>query len=364
MTLQPGAPAGPTAAPECYRHPGTETHIRCSRCERYICAQCMIPAAVGFHCPACVQQSSAGVRQVRTSFGGILRPRGVPVVTFALIAVNFIVFGLQHLSGGSGIHDLSGSQLDNLELHLDLQSKFWADGHPIGVANGEWYRLFTAMFLHENFWHIASNMVVLYFIGPILETLLGRTRFLLVYIVGGLAGNALSYFFMPAVAAALGASGAIAGVFGCLIVVGLRAKILDPAMIALVLVLNVVTPLANSDIDWRAHLGGFTAGLLMGLTYAFIPEILRALGRPPGARAENARLLNVIQFGTMALILAVAAVLTAVHTSTLNDPANRLRPMFGATAVTAPTGDTAATWHDVGVPESYPQAAPGYPHWG
>lgn len=358
MTLQPGAPAGPTAAPTCYRHPGTETHIRCTRCERPICAQCMIPASVGFQCPACVQQGNTGLRQVRTSFGGILRPRGVPVVTLTLIAVNFVVFGLQHLSGGSGIHDLSGAQIDNLSLNLDLQSKFWADGHPIGVANGEWYRLFTAMFLHENFWHIASNMIVLYFIGPILETLLGRTRYLLVYIVGGLAGNAVSYFFMPAVAAALGASGAIAGVFGCLIVVGLRAKILDPAMIVLVLVLNVVTPLQNSAIDWRAHLGGFTAGLLMGATYAFIPEILRALGREPGAGAANARVLNTVQFGTMALILAVSAVLTAVHTSALNDPSNRLRPEFGSSAAPAPT------WGDTQSPASYPQAATGYPHWG
>jgi membrane associated rhomboid family serine protease len=234
----------------------------------------------------------------------------------------------------------------------------WADGHPIGVANGEWYRLFTAMFLHENFWHIASNMLVLYFVGPVLEALLGRTRFLLVYIVGGLAGNAVSYFFMPAVAAALGASGAIAGVFGCLIVVGLRARILDPAMIALVLFLNVLTPLQNSAIDWRAHLGGFTAGLLMGLTYAFIPEILRALGRSPGAGAANARLLNTVQFGTMAVILAVSAVLTAVHTSALNDPANRLRPVFGSSA------SPAATWHEAQDPAGYPQAGPGYPHWG
>lgn len=358
MTLQPGAPAGPTAAPVCYRHPGTETHVRCTRCERYICAECMVPAAVGFHCPECVRQGNAGTRQVRTSFGGILRPRGVPVVTLALIAVNFVVFGLQHLSGGSGIHDLSGAQVDNLELHLDLQSKFWADGHPIGVANGEWYRLFTALFLHENIWHIASNMLVLYFIGPILETLLGRLRFLLVYIVGGLAGNAVSYFFMPAVAAALGASGAIAAVFGCLIVVGLRAKILDPTMIVLVLVLNVITPLQNSQIDWRAHLGGFTAGILMGLTYAFIPEILRALGRSPGAGADNARVLNTIQFGTMAVILAVAAIMTAIHTAALNDPANRLRSVYGTSAAPAPT------WSDAPTPASYPQAGPGYPHWG
>jgi membrane associated rhomboid family serine protease len=279
-------------------------------------------------------------------------------VTLALIAVNFVVFGLQHLSGGSGIHDLSGAQIDNLELNLDLQSKFWANGHPIGVANGEWYRLFTAMFLHQSFWHIASNMVVLYFIGPILEMLLGRMRFLLVYIVSGLAGNAVSYFFMPAVAAALGASGAIAGVFGCLVVVGLRHRLLDPLMIVLVLVLSIVTPLQSSNVDWRAHLGGFTAGLLMGLTYAFIPEILRALGREPGGGAENARVLNTVQFGTMAVILAVAAVLTAVHTSALNDPANRLRPVFGSAAAPAPTSESSRT------PVSYPQDGTGYPHWG
>jgi hypothetical protein len=65
-----------------------------------------------------------------------------------------------------------------------------------------------------------------------------------------------------------------------------------------------------------------------------------------------------VQFGTMAVILAVSAVLTAVHTSALNDPANRLRPIFGSSAAPAPT------WDDARIPASYPQAGPGYPHWG
>jgi membrane associated rhomboid family serine protease len=318
----------------------------------------MIPASVGFHCPECVQTGNRSVRQVRSSVGAVLRPQNFPLVTYLLIAANLAVFGLQHIVGTSGP---PGLQVNTLDLRLDLLSSGYWDGQPIGVANGEWYRLITAMFLHASLLHIGSNMVSLYFIGPITEQLLGRLRFALVYFVGGIAGNAVSFFFMPSLSQALGASGAISAVFGCLIVVGLRQKILDPGMIAVVVVLNVVIPLNNSGIDWRAHLGGALAGALIGATYAYMPEILRGLGRTHAPREKNIKLLNGVQFGTMALLLALSAGATALHSTHLNDPATRSRSVDHSAAIPHPDPAESAR---PAVSASYPQARPGYPHWG
>ena len=94
---EPGPPASP---PFCYRHPDRETHLRCNRCGRPICPDCMIPASVGFQCPECVRGGNQSVRQVRTSVGAVLRPQNFPLVTYILIAVNFAVYGLQHVVGG------------------------------------------------------------------------------------------------------------------------------------------------------------------------------------------------------------------------------------------------------------------------
>lgn len=357
-----GSQSAPTELPVCYRHPGREAHIRCNRCNRRICPECMVPASVGFQCPDCVRGGNQQVRQARTPFGAVLRPRVVPVVTYSLIALNFVMFGLQHIVGSSQVGVLGGGvfEVNTLDMRLELIAKaHWVDGEPIGVANGEWYRLGTSMFLHANLVHIASNMLSLFFIGPLLETLLGRLRFTLVYLIGGLAGAVTSYWFMtPQSPASLGASGAISAVFGCLVVIGLRRKILDPGMIMVVLIINIVIPIQNTSIDWRDHVGGAVAGAVIGAVYAFAPELIRAAGRATAPREQQTRLLNVLGFGTMALVLALAVAATAVHTAHLNDPANRTRTLDGA------AHPPALTRVVTDVPESYPQGSGTYPHWG
>ena len=278
----------------------------------------------------------------------------VPVVTYSLIALNFVMFGLQHIVGTSQVGAAGGGvfQVNTLDMRLELIAKStWVDGQPIGVANGEWYRLATSMFLHANLIHIASNMISLFFIGPMLEAMLGRLRFVLVYLIGGLAGAVTSYWFMtPLSPASLGASGAISAVFGCLVVIGLRRKILDPGMIVVVLVINIVIPLQNTSIDWRDHVGGAVAGAAIGAVYAFAPELIRTFGRAGAPREQQVRLLNGLGFGTMALVLALAIAATAVHTAHLNDPANR------RALLTAPRTHPALTRVVTDVPTSYPQA--------
>jgi membrane associated rhomboid family serine protease len=235
------------------------------------------------------------------------------------------------------------------DLRLELWAKTtWIDGQPIGVANGEWYRLVTAMFLHASVAHIFMNMLSLYFIGPMLEALIGRLRFVLVYFVGGIAGSVASYWFMTSASGpSLGASGAISAVFGCLVVIGLRRRILNVNAIVVVLALNVIIPFQNPSIDWRDHLGGVVAGALMGAAFVYGPEILRTLGRTHTSVEQQRKVLNGLQFGTIALVLALSAGATAIHTSHLNDPASRTRS-------TSQDSESA----------SYPQAGGSYPHWG
>jgi membrane associated rhomboid family serine protease len=322
----------------------------------------MVPASVGFQCPDCARGVGQQVPRARSPLGTVLRPRVIPVVTYGLIALNFVMFGLQHIVGGSLVGVAGGEvvRVNTLDMRLELLAKgTWVDGQPIGVANGEWYRLLTSMFLHANLVHIGSNMLSLFFIGPMLEAMLGRLRFALVYLIGGLAGAVTSYWFMtPMSMPSVGASGAISAVFGCLVVIGLRRRILDPGMIAVVLVINIVIPLQNTSIDWRDHVGGALAGALIGAVYAFAPELIRTFGRAGAPREQQVRLLNGLGFGTMALVLALAIAGTAVHTAHLNDPANRMR-----------TGDSAAYSPGLirvvtDVPASYPQASGTYPHWG
>ena len=143
---------GTPVLPTCYRHPGRQTGLRCTRCDRPICGECAIPAPVGFQCPECVHAAAATQRQPTTVAGG--RVISAPVVTYALIAINVVVFGLQWLGGVNAVAGDYG---------------MW----PVGIAvNGEWWRLITAAFLHGSILHIAFNMYLLWIIGRELEPLL------------------------------------------------------------------------------------------------------------------------------------------------------------------------------------------------
>jgi membrane associated rhomboid family serine protease len=249
-----------TAPPVCYRHPDRETYVRCSRCDRPICPDCMVSASVGFQCPECVAEGNRGVRQARTTFGG--RVHGdTAVVTKALIAINVAVFLLA----------LAGGEPFVRRFALIAFDPIGGDG----VAQGGWYRLLTSTFLHQQVLHIGLNMFALWMFGPPLEALLGRARFLGLYLLCGLAGSAVSYAFNPPVIAGLGASGAIFGLVGAAVVVNrqMRSNITGLLVyLAILLLPGFLIP----GIDWRAHLGGLVTGLVLGLVFAYAPRAHRA----------------------------------------------------------------------------------------
>ena len=285
MSSAQGAPG----LPDCYRHAGRPTGLRCTRCDRPICGECAIPAPVGFQCPECVHAAALTQRQPSTVAGG--RMISGPVVTYVLIAINVVVFGLQWLGG---VNQVAGD------------FGMW----PVGIAaNGEWWRLVTAAFLHGSILHIAFNMYVLYALGPTLERVLGHLRYIVLYLVAALGGAVASYAFSDMTTVSVGASGAIFGLMGALVVAGRRLRY-DVTQVLILLGINVVIGFVAPGVDWRAHLGG----LITGAAVAAVMVL-------PGRRHRTAwQVLGV------AGVLLVLAVVTAWRTQQIND---LLAPLLG-----------------------------------
>ncbi len=250
----PSPPPAPTVE-VCYRHPREETRVHCTRCGRPICPQCMIPAPVGYQCPECVDQAR---REFRRGPG---RPfRGGVSVTRALLATIIAVFVLELAVGGVGslLNEPSNRRL------IDLGAM-----QPLLIATGEYWRLFTAMFLHANLLHIAFNGYALYLFGTFIESNLGRTRMALIYFVTGFVASAASYAFGSVGVVGVGASGAIFGIFGAFIAYNYRRRHLAMSSAnlrwaATMLVLNALLTFGFGTIDWRAHLGGLVSGVAAG----------------------------------------------------------------------------------------------------
>jgi len=251
----------PPQVPVCYRHPERETYIRCAHCDRPICPDCMTSASVGFQCPECVAEGAAAVPATRTRFGGVAISR--PYVTLTLIGINVVVFGWEFLAG------------------VDTVASNWGMW-PVGVAlDNEYYRLFTATFLHENLLHIGFNMLVLWMLGPQLEVLLGHVRFTVLYLVAGLGGSVASFWFSSPNVVGIGASGAIFGLMGAYVVVG-RALRADISQVLGLIAINVVIGFVGGGIDWRAHLGGLVTGALVAAIFAYAPTTQRVLWQVVG----------------------------------------------------------------------------------
>jgi membrane associated rhomboid family serine protease len=241
-----------TGMPTCYRHPDRETGLSCSECGRPICTECMTPAAVGLRCP-----EHAGTRRAVKPPRVVRRPsRGATdaLVTKALIGLNILIY-LITAAQGHGINAPGGS----------LAAKFWLYGPE--VANGGWWRLITAAFLHASIIHIGFNMYVLWVIGAPVEQYLGRARFLGLYFVSGLAGSAGALVVTP-LAVTVGASGAIFGILGALLIIEWQTtgRLAGNAMTWIVI--NLALSFVISNISIGGHIGGLIGGILVTLAYA------------------------------------------------------------------------------------------------
>jgi membrane associated rhomboid family serine protease len=240
----------------------------------------MRSASVGYQCPTCVAEGAATVRQPRTTLGG--RVTGdTSRVSLTIVAVNVVVFVL-------GLAVSQGY----------LQSRFGQiAGQPgaFGVADGEYYRLLTAAFLHAGVFHILMNMFALAQLGPVLEAALGRLRFTALYLLSALGGSVLSYLLSDPFQLGVGASGAIFGLFGAYYVV-VRRLGGETRSIVTLLVINLVITFAVPIIDWRAHLGGLVTGALVAAALAYAP------------RGEHRGRLQGIACAAVAVVLAAAVV--------------------------------------------------------
>lgn len=297
MDQVPGSPQDPQGAsglPGCYRHPDRETGISCTRCERPICPECMISASVGFQCPECVREGSGtghapAANRPRTVAGGAVTadPR---LVTKILVGMNLALFLVQQ-SVGDRFTD----------QYVLLGQAFVPEfGSVEGVAEGQWYRLVTAMFLHGGVTHIAFNMLSLWWIGGPLEAALGRVRYIALYLASGIAGSALTYLLDEQNQPSLGASGAIFGLFGATAIL-MRRLNYDMRPVIALLTINLLITAFWPNIAWQAHVGGLVGGVIVGYAMVHAPRERRSL----------------IQFGSCALVLLAAVVMVVVRTGQL-----------------------------------------------
>jgi membrane associated rhomboid family serine protease len=273
------------AVPVCYRHPRRETYLRCVRCDRPICPECLREAPVGFQCPECVAEGRRTVRPTRTIFGGSTRgehgyvTKALIFLNVAVMVVSISIAGGQGMFGG-GLGGLLGGvtpltdwgSVWGVAEYVDRAGRVIGRG-PAGVADGEYWRLFTSMFIHYGILHLALNMWALWVLGRELEARLGPGRFLTLYLLAGLGGSVACYVFTP-VAMAAGASGAIYGLFAALFVVFRRLN-RDTSAIISILVLNLILSFTVPGISIAAHLGGLVTGGIVGVALAYPPKEVR-----------------------------------------------------------------------------------------
>ena len=214
----------------------------------------MTPAAVGLRCPE-HSGKPQGVRRVTAAASGI-GGRRVNLVTMILIGINVAIYAIELALGGT----VDGQANWIYDHGVLFKSLCCVDGHVAGVAHGDWWRLISAAFLHYGPLHLGLNMLSLYFAGSLLEQVIGRWRYLVVYAVSGLAGSAGALYVTPNSPTA-GASGAIFGVLGALLVLERRGTIQSGGQILMWIVLNLVFTFSVSGVSVGGHIGGLVAGI-------------------------------------------------------------------------------------------------------
>jgi membrane associated rhomboid family serine protease len=257
--------------PTCYRHPGRETYLSCTRCEKPACPECLREAPVGHQCVDCIKEGDRTVRQPAGVFGGRPAVSGAQV-TWTLIGLNVVLYVVQ-LAYPALVDNwaMLGGACTQISGHTCVG--------PVGVAAGQYYRLLTSAFIPGSsslgIVDILFNMWALYIVGPGLERLLGHARFLLVYLASALGGAVMYYWLAPPNQPAVGASGAIFGLFGAWFVVSKRLG-LNARPIVILIVLNLVLSFVGYRIiAWQDHVGGLLTGALLTAVFAYAPRKYR-----------------------------------------------------------------------------------------
>jgi membrane associated rhomboid family serine protease len=244
----------------CYRHPNRETGVSCSNCGKPICPDCMTATPVGMRCPDCSRQKTQ-VRSMRNIYAD-------PTATYVLIGINVLLWLGMLLSGGS-----------SSRVYIDLGlvgSGTLNTGEQVGVAHGEVYRLVTGAFLHDpsNPLHLFFNMYILYWLGTMLEPVLGHLRFVALYFASLLAGSFGALLAEPH-GLTVGASGAVFGLMAAAFVFQ-RARGIDPWRSGLgpVILFNLALPFLfpNLNISIGGHIGGLIGGAIAALAMEWLGQ--------------------------------------------------------------------------------------------
>ena len=245
----------------CYRHPNRETGVRCSNCERPICPDCMTSTPVGMRCPECARQGATRVRTMRSV-------TNEPQLTYILIAIN-VLAGIGTLVGGGGAS--SGSLTDDGGLSEHF------------IADGEYWRLLTAGFLHAGLFHLLTNMLSLWILGSIIEPAVGTWRFAVIYFVSLLCGSFGALLMSPD-SITVGASGAIFGLLAAAAVVAWnRGFSLMESGLGIWIGLNLLITFTVPNISVGGHVGGLIGGAVTALLLVELPERIRMPSLVPAA---------------------------------------------------------------------------------
>lgn len=260
-----GIPSAEPSAqvPVCPRHPDRPSYVRCQRCGRPACPDCQRAAAVGFQCVDCVNETKRTTPEVRTVYGGAVST-GKPLVTYGIIAACVVVYALQMLIPDQWVYK-----------QFAYNNVFAA---PQYGAFEPW-RMITSAFLHspDSLLHILLNMYTLWIFGQALEPVLGRVRFLALYLISAMGGSVgfllLNPLLVPGqgLVGLVGASGAIFGLFGAMLLVQ-RQRGGDTRQLWVLIAINGVIGFLIPHIAWQAHLGGLITGGLYAAVLAYAPR--------------------------------------------------------------------------------------------
>lgn len=273
--------------PSCYRHPNRETAVSCSSCGRPICPDCMTPTPVGMRCPECSQHKTRVTRGVREGGSGF----SAAPATFTLIALNVAAYLVEIAAGSGGLSGAGGTVINDFALR------------GYSVAEGEWYRLLSGGFLHAGLIHIGFNMLLLFFLGRLLEPSLGTPRFLALYFASLFAGAFGAILLTDPLVSTVGASGAVFGLFGgAFVLARVRGMSALAGELGFLIVINLAFTFGANNISVGGHLGGLVGGVLCA---AIVVAGERGLLGPRAARVELAAMVG------LATLAAVAAVLAA-----------------------------------------------------